>query len=66
MEEIHKVEEKEEKYCRDLFISMICMWYFKDTVNSIKIVFKIGYSKRRGRRILKEFAMNHAKPYQAD
>ena len=42
------------------------IWYLRDIVELIRTKFGIVYSERQVRRILKEFGMKHAKPYQID
>jgi transposase len=42
------------------------LWYLGDIVRLVKSKFDVEYSERLVRRILKEFKMTHANPYQID
>ena len=42
------------------------IWYLRDIVELIRTKFGVEYSEKQVGRILKEFGMKHAKPYQID
>ena len=60
-----KISAEQKKELRTL-LEAEEFWYLGDVVDLIRTKFDVEYSERQVRRILKEFKIKHAKPYQVD